>query len=327
MKRSSKVLLFSFLMFAFSMVVLSSNVVCATSENNISLVKTENSKYIVYVENLNETFKYSVSKNDEEPVEYDVSSLDSNNNNVALIDLEILGQDTNNVYLWIKPSSGEVVKKQIDLNDYIDFEDVSKINQLTHLISVRNDEQQETITDSESKTKTVITGKIVISDDNTKSYDCALLKLPSTDKVNKIVDLVEQINNFSENVDMYIVTTKYKEIITLYKDLARDLKFEKVENMEIMQPEDSLNGDRYLMFLRKLDGDRVIQEDIQILTCKRLEDEGQDKIVTQKEVEKAVKLPITGGNLFLICGFIALVVALIILLVIKKKSANKRTEN
>ena len=43
-------------------------------------------------------------------------------------------------------------------------------------------------------------------------------------------------------------------------------------------------------------------------------------IITQKEVEKAVKLPVTGDNIFLIGGFVALIVTLIVLVVLKKKS-------
>ena len=147
-----------------------------------------------------------------------------------------------------------------------------------------------------------------------------MIKLPSVEEASKLNELVEKINNFDENTDMYEITTTYKEIIKVYEKLLSNIQFTAVENMEILQPEDSVNGDKYVILLRKIDGDEVISEDIQILTCKRIEDEGVDKVVIQKEVEKAVKLPVTGDNIFLIGGFVALVVTLIVLVVLKKKS-------
>lgn len=322
MKRNVKILLFSFFTLAFAMIFMVSDSVFADSETNISLVKTENGKYIVYAENLNESFKFSLSSDDNaQPTEYDVSSVDSNNNNVAVIDPENFDSNINTLYLWIKKNSGEITKNTVDLTDYISFENVKVINHLTHIIPVKNDEVQETITDSESKKRTVVTGKIVIDDDNTKNYEYAMIKLPSVEEASKLNELVEKINNFNENTNMYEVTTTYKAIIKVYEKLLSNTQFTPVENMEILQPEDSVNGDKYVILLRKIDGDEVVSEDIQILTCKRIEDEGVDKVVTQKEVDKAVKLPVTGDNIFLIGGFVALIVTLIVLVVLKKKSA------
>lgn len=324
MKSTTKTLVLSIFMFVFAITIFSSNVVLAASENNISLVKTNESEYIVYVENLNETFKYAVSNdNTTEPTEYDISSLDVNNNNVVTIDLNTLTEG--DLYLWIKKADNEVITNKIDLNDYISYDDVVNINQMTKKISVKNDDQEKTVTDSDNKTTTVITGKTVITDDNTKNYEYSLVKLPATDnQINELVSLIEQINTFENETDMYTVTTTYKNFLNMYNNIVDTIEFQKVENMEIMQPEDSYNGDRYVMLLKKLDGDVKIQDDIQVLTCKRIEDEGVDKVVNQKEVEKAVKLPITGDNLALICGFVALVIALIVLFVIKKKSNSKK---
>lgn len=324
MKSTTKTLVLSIFMFVFAITIFSSNVVLAASENNISLVKTNESEYIVYVENLNETFKYAVSNdNTTEPTEYDISSLDVNNNNVVTIDLNTLTEG--DLYLWIKKADNEVITNKIDLNDYISYDDVVNINQMTKKISVKNDDQEKTVTDSDNKTTTVITGKTVITDDNTKNYEYSLVKLPATDnQINELVSLIEQINTFENETDMYTVTTTYKNFLNMYNNIVDTIEFQKVENMEIMQPEDSYNGDRYVMLLKKLDGDVKIQEDIQILTCKRIEDAGIDKVINQKEVEKAVKLPITGDNLAVICGFVALVVALIVLLVIKRNLNSKK---
>lgn len=324
MKSSTKTLFLSLFMLVFAITIFSSNVILAASENNISLVKINSTEYIVYVKNLNETFKYAVSNNNTlEPTEYDISSLDANNNNVAIIDLNTLSDG--NLYLWIKNSNNEVVVRPVDLNDYISYDDVTSINQMTKKISVKSDEQEQTVTDSDDKTTTVITGKTVITDEETKNYEYSLVKLPAEkEQINELANLIEKIKTFENGTDMYTVTTTYKNFLNTYNNIIDTIEFKEVENMEIMQPEDSYTGDRYVMFLRKLDGDVKLQEDIQILTCKRIEDNGVDKVVNQKEVEKAVKLPITGDNLLLICGFVALVVALIVLLVIKKNSNSKK---
>lgn len=327
MKKSTKMLFLSLFVLVFGIVVLSSNVILAASENNISLVKTNSTNYMVYVENLNDSFKYAISNSSStEPTEFEVSSIDSNENNVALIDASTIS-DTDNVYLWIKTGAEQAVATKVDLNDYIDFSDVTTINNLTKRIPVTNDEQEQTVTDSDNKTKTVVVGITKINDDETKNYEYSLVKLPASDEINDLVALFEKINSFNEETELYTVTTTYKEFIRLYKNIASSITFNVVENMEIKQPEDSITGDRYVMFLRKLDGSDVIDADMQILNCLRKEDNGTNEIVTQKEVQKAVKLPITGDNLVLLAGFVALVVTLIVLLIVKKKSSKKNLQN
>ena len=49
------------------------------------------------------------------------------------------------------------------------------------------------------------------------------------------------------------------------------------------------------------------------------------KIKNVREVEKAVKLPVTGENIVLIGGFLAVVVAIVMTLIVKKK-LNKETK-
>ena len=64
---------------------------------------------------------------------------------------------------------------------------------------------------------------------------------------------------------------------------------------------------------------------MQVLTCKRQEDSGVQKLKNVREVEKAVKLPVTGENIVLIGGFLAVVVAIVMTLIVKKK-LNKETK-
>lgn len=326
MNKSTKTLAFGLVAFAIGIFMLGSNTVFAASDSSISLVKTSDTLYNVYVKDLNDSFKYAISDSDTiEPTDYEISSLDSSDNNVAIIDVSVLSGAEK--YLWIKNGENQSVAKEFDLNDYIDFDDVTKINKLTKRIPVTNDEQEETVTDSENKTKTVITGLTKINDDDTKNYEYSLVKLPASDKINNLVGLFEKISSFNEETDMYTATTTYKEFLNIYNQVIDEVTFENVENMEIKQPEDSVTDDKYVLFLRKLDENDVIDDDMQLLTSIRKEDNGTNEIVTQKEVEKNVKLPITGDNLLLLAGFSALVIALIVLLVIKKRASKKNFQN
>ena len=324
MRGKIKSLLISLVFIILATLFVPTNVMAATN-NDISIVKLDDNSYIVYVQDLNETFQYGFSDDETiEPTDYDVSSLDSNGNNVAILDTNVFDYVDTNSFIWIKTKENEIVTtKKINLNDTLNYQNIVTINHITKRIEVTTDEYQRTISDSESKIKTVTTGKTVITDDQTKDYQYGLFKLPDSDLVNKLVEIVDKMKTFDGTTDMYITTTTYKEFDALYNELVSKMTWKDVEDMTILQPEDSINGDRYLLVLRKLDGQTELLNDLQILTCKRDEDKGVDQIVKTHEVERAVKLPITGDNIILIVGFGILIIALILLLVVKKK-ANKR---
>ena len=111
----------------------------------------------------------------------------------------------------------------------------------------------------------------------------------------------------------------YKNFYNRYHELEpslRDTSWQEVNNMVIPQPESSENGDKYILWLMK-DGDIIY---LQILTCTRLEDKGQE---TEKVIVKETsKLPFTYDSiaLFVILGI--LVVMLIALIIIKKRKTN-----
>lgn len=327
MRGRKKSLLISLVFIILAILFVPTNVMAATN-NDISIVRVNDNRYIVYVQDLNETFQYGFSDDETmEPTDYDVSSLDSNGNNVAILDTNVFDYVETNSFIWIKSKENEIVTtKKINLKDTLNYQNVVNINNITKRIEVTTDEYQKTISDSESKIKTVTTGKTVITDDSTKDYQYGLFKLPDSDLVNKLVEIVDKIKTFDEATDMYVTTTTYKEFDTLYNELVSNMAWKDVEDMTILQPEDSVNGDRYLLVLRKLDGQTELLNDLQILTCKRDEDKGIDQVIQTHEVEKAVKLPITGDNIILILGFGILIIALIVLFVLKKKSNHTTQE-
>lgn len=321
MKGIKKTLCLSLVIALILTVVVSSNVFAATTAN-IALVKTDDTGYIIYAENMTDTFRYMITEENVEPTSYDVSSIDANGNNVATLDTSVYTQ-TDNLYLWIKDSNDNVSMSSIDVDNYMDYDKLIDMNTITKRIEVDTEEAKITETDKDNKTSTVTVGKTVITDDDTKNYEYCLIKEASNTDAKELVELVNLINSFDESTDMYIVVTTYQRVNELYESIYSASTWKSVEEMEVLQPEDAKHGEIYILALRQLDGDVEITSDIQILTSKRHYDEGVSQIITQETVQKAVKLPVTGDNIFLIIGFLLLIFALILLVILKRKTIQK----
>ena len=93
-----------------------------------------------------------------------------------------------------------------------------------------------------------------------------------------------------------------------------------VENSEILQPENTVEGDKYIVYIKETKGnDETV--DAKFLTCVYKEDAGVDK------EEKTVKLPVTfdsGAILFTVLGIIIIALAIFVFIRIK---SNKKDEN
>ena len=133
-----------------------------------------------------------------------------------------------------------------------------------------------------------------------------------------MVDAINSIKS-SEKKSNYELINCYKKLRDLYNNLVENATWQKVEDMSILQPETSFNDDVYVLLIRQKENGDVLKDDIQVLTCKRQEDSGVQELKNVREVEKAVKLPVTGENIVLIGGFLAVVVAIVMTLIVKKK--------
>ncbi|CCY71615.1 unknown [Clostridium sp. CAG:921] len=133
-----------------------------------------------------------------------------------------------------------------------------------------------------------------------------------------MVDAINSIKS-SEKKSNYELINCYKKLRDLYNNLVENATWQKVEDMSILQPETSFNDDVYVLLIRQKENGNVLKDDMQVLTCKRQEDSGVQELKNVREVEKAVKLPVTGENIVLIGGFLAVVVAIVMTLIVKKK--------
>ena len=109
-----------------------------------------------------------------------------------------------------------------------------------------------------------------------------------------------------------------------YYQLLESAEWKTAENKEILQPENSQEGEKYIALIQRLDDE---QPDIQFMTCSRADEEGKNLTEAQQEkvIEKKVALPVTGENIILYAGLGAIIVAIVIMLVLMKKA--KKDEN
>ena len=106
--------------------------------------------------------------------------------------------------------------------------------------------------------------------------------------------------------------------------IPTDSEWTEVENFEIVQPENTVEGDKYIVYLKEETANSTTV-DVKFLTCAYKVDEGVDQ--KEETIIETVKLPVTfdrGTVLFIILGIIVL--ALVIFAIIRVK-ANKKYEN
>lgn len=293
--------------------------VYATQVNDISMVKVNANNYMIYVKNVKDTFRYTITENSQntENLNFEVSSEDEKGNNVALLDLTKYNKDAK-LSIIIKSESKENIIIPIDKNEYIDFSKLKEINNTTKRIKVKTDEEKVTKKDIKEKEYTVTVNKVVLLD-KTKNYEYSLRKIEKGTKEEEILNLVNKINSFDENTEMYEAIETYISLNKLYNELMKASKFSKVNNFEVLQPEEAIKDDKYVLLLK--DGQN---NDMQILTCQRKHLEGVNEIVEKEKVIKAVKLPVTGDNILLLIGFVLVTVLFIALVVYKKKQNTKK---
>lgn len=293
-----------FLIGIFALIVLLGLPVNATNEN-IELIKQSETDYLIYFNgHLGETFEFAFSNDntvDKETLTYIPAATDTvgGGNYIAYIN----AYTTENKYVWAKDSKGTYFAEgvELDLTKAIPANELSQIQNITKIIEVdttQNQVEEKTINGNKV---TVTTGKVVLK--NEGNYEYQIVKLPSTTEYNNLMDLAERISKINTQTDMYTKLGLYTEFNNLYKQLLAELVEEnwfEVQNQEILQPEDTKNGDKYVVWIRE--GNEI---DAQFLTSKYVEEKVVEKITT--------KLPVTYDNntLLVVLGILVLAIVVV----------------
>lgn len=316
-------------------IIMSSTILAAS--NNIILkediVNGENTttQYLIYIpEKLGEKFEFALGSEDNGQLIYVVSAEDSVGNNVAYVDETNKNQlnQGGDTYIFVRKDYTETAENmgKIDLNTafYKDF-----VESTTKRISVDTTKSNTTIEMIDGVKTEVTKGKVVITDSEDAKYSYILVKLP-TDSENdytELMNLAEKIANLTEEdelMDKLEIMNKFNNLYKTLEPAIGDSQWIEVENMEILQPEDSKNGEKYIVFIKSENGNEIIT-DAQFMTCYDEYNPLYEKeMVTIKETSK---LPVTVDNMIpFVIALVVIIVAIILVLVIKKK-ANKKEEN
>ena len=308
-------------------IILLPNMVSAQTQNSIIVKQTNN--YVIYNEGIMKeefTFAFGTSKEEENLIFFPSAKDEKGEEarNVAYID------ETGDTFFFVKNKSGEYIieGQKIDIKQALDKKYVEETTKRIKVDTTKNSVEEKEI----DGVKTEITkGKLEITDDTKAKYSYILIKLPTTGEndYTKLMELANKISN-KEEVEKLELIEKLKlmeSFYTLYKEKepkANDSSWLAVENMEIMQPENSKNGEKYIVYIKSENGEET-KIDAQFLTSyEKYTPIYEKETVTIKETSK---LPVTfDSTITLIVVFAIIIVAIVIVLIIRKK-ANKKEEN
>ena len=333
--KKTTIKLVAFVMLVLMLLSIFTVPVKAENYEKVVLKKSDKEFLIYYKEICNDEFEFAFSLDESQPADdlFTKSAKDqeaeSDALNIAYIDATLYDTyfATNKAYIWIRDNNNQMVVSAdlVDLTDALDNEMVELVNNTTQRIKVDTTQTHETHEMVDGVDTTITTGKVVIDEKDEAKYSYQLTRLTEeTTKANKLFSLAEALK---ENIsDTYTNLSLSKQFYDLYMDLMpANSEWTEVENSEILQPENTVEGDKYILYLKEETANNTTVVDAEFLTCAYKEDEG----VNQKEenITEIVKLPVTfdsGTILFIILGIIVL--TLVIFAIIRLK-ANKKDEN
>ena len=310
-------------------------VLAVTNEENIQIISNTDeqgdTEYIVYIQELMQTNFASAVSNSASTPEQDldfVTARDGEGNYVAQIDANAVTGDT--TYLYVKYDGQESTEVlELDLSNALDKTDMEYVENTTKRISTETVEKLEEINEEINGVQTTLTvGGLRITDTDNATYEYQLTKVTDNTPYSRLVELADELN--SENYDqkdMYSKIQLTSEFYTLYNQLMEGATWTAVTDNEIRQPSDAIEGDQYVVLIRKTaeDGTTVTTDAklmvSQINPYEEVEPERQET----RTVQETAKLPITGDSIILFVALAMIVIALIIVFA-RMKKLNKKED-
>ena len=309
--RKSKIMLIASIILIMLVSVLPIKSLAVNSK--MLLVKENDNAYLIYVEELlNKSFEFAFSNNESaENLNYITSAKDSEGNSIAYVDEELKQNffNSENTYIWVRTEEKVVINgEKISLENVKTIEQLKTIENITKSITVKANAEDE---------------KIQINGKQGEKYYYQVLVPSSLENYNKLIALINEINNFDNSTNAFEKLQSYSELYNLYNSLITGLQKDKwleAKDMEITKPYDAKEGGQYILWLRDSNGNT----DVQILTAY----EKEITIVQEKEKTEEIvtSLPVTYDDttiLFIALGIVIL--AIIATLVVKNmKNSSKR---
>lgn len=318
----------------FIMIMLVPMIVLAVTNENVQIISNTdeqgNTEYIVYIQELMQTNFASAVSNSASTPEQDldfVTARDGEGNYVAQIDANAVTGDT--TYLYVKYDGQESTEVlELDLSNALDKTDMEYVENTTKRIDTETVEKLEEINEEIDGVQTTLTvGGLRITDTDNATYEYQLTKVTDNTPYSRLVELADELN--SENYDqkdMYSKIQLTSEFYTLYNQLMKGATWTAVTDNEIRQPSDAIEGDQYVVLIRKTAEDGAITTDAKLMVSQinpyeEVEPERQET----RTVQETAKLPITGDSIILFVALAMIVIALIIVFA-RMKKLNKKED-
>lgn len=305
--------------------------------NSKSIILKQEEKYLIYNEGiLDEEFTFALSKeNTKDDLIFFPSAKDSNNleaKNVAYVDdtTKIYLDENLEAFLFVRDTEGNYIieSERINFKNAVDLE---LVETTTKRIKVDTTKTNTTQMVMDEVLTEVTKGKVVITDELETKYSYILVRVPTIveNSYSKLINLAEKIANKEEldKLDFMKKLELMNSFYSLYIELqpkADDISWINVENLEILQPEDSKNGEQYIAFI-KGDSEEKTIIDAQFLTC-------YDKYTPlyEKEnitIKETSKLPVTYDSTITLFIILAIIIVAIVIVILIRKKVNKKEEN
>ena len=300
------------------------------SNENTTIVKTSDDEYLIYEQEfINENFKFAYAKDkDIEETELNfINALQDNDKNyVAYVDNEIYDSyflGSNTVYMWIENSNNIISNAiEINLDKAITQEELDAVANTTKRIKVALDEENPVVENVDGVEYTTTIGSLKITPEDGYTYEYAIVRKDDNAIIADFIGMSEEIAKIKDNFNSYVNIKKLDEFYTLYNSLIpEENAWMDVEDYTVTQPEDSSEGEKYVVWLRATDAEGKQTVDVQFMTCSRVKNpEYVPEVIEQKTT---VKLPVTFDTTITLLIILGVIILAIIALLIAKKQLNK----
>lgn len=301
-------------------------VVATNSKDKVILEKTDTEYLIYYKDILNQEFEFAFSTDKEEKetnLNFTKCAKDQAKDiasNIAYIDTtlyETYFKDKGQAYIWVRNQNDEIVIEAdlIELEEALTEEQVEIVNTTTERIEVDTTQTTQTNEMLDGVDTTITKGKIVINGKENAKYSYLILEATNADSsAAELYSLAEQVK---QATDTYQKLKLSKEFYDLYqKLLPTEKEWQPVNELTIMQPEDTVQGDKYVVYIKEETDKTTI--DAKFLISVRKEEQGKAEI--EKQITEIVSSPVTfDSGIILFILLVIIVVALLIFIIIRKK--------
>ena len=325
MKNFTKKIVLILFLILISLIVLSTKV--GATSKPVALVKVKDD-YLIYIENLeNKDFKFAFSNGEGDNLNLQFISNweDTNGVHIAALEKNAEVDLSKTVYLLIEEGEGENKTNtsiELDLSKAITKEEMANIEDVTKVIKIDAKQTTTTATNENGIASTLTVGQINITDSKEFNYKYQLIKIDeSASKTAKdLITLINSLQTEYKDMSMYNKINAITEVRDLYTSLQKEANWQDVKDMVIYQPEDSKEGDQYIVLIQQLSKDKILKRDIQFLKCTDGHEEEYVKEV--KEIKKATALPVTYDSIILIV-LLAVIVLITIAVIIRMRKLNE----